>query len=194
MRTKLWLVVMTFTLASAMPAQSAENYVIDTAKDHAFIQFKIKHLGFSWMLGRFNTFEGSFTYDEQKPSNNRVSVSIDVASVDTNHAERDKHLRSDDFFDAAKYPTATFTSTSYESKGGGKGILHGTLTLRGVTKNVAIDMQQTGTGDDPWGGYRRGFEGTATLHLSDYGMKKGSMLGLAAENVELYLSAEGIRQ
>jgi len=94
----------------------------------------------------------------------------------------------------ARYPTATFTSTSYESKGKGKGVLRGRLTLRGVTKDVAIDVKQIGTGPDPWGGYRRGFEGRTTLRLSDYGMKKGGMLGPAAENVELFLSIEGIRQ
>lgn len=194
MKTKLWTATLFIALMAALPAQAAENYVIDTAKNHAFIQFKIAHLGFSWLLGRFNTFEGSFTYDEQIPANNKVNVSIDVASIDTNHAERDKHLRSADFFDVAKYPKATFVSTGFVPAGQGKGVLKGKLTLRGVTKEVAIEVQQIGTGPDPWGGYRRGFEGKTTLHLSDYNMPKAGMLGPAAENVELYLSIEGIRQ
>ncbi|MDX8411736.1 MAG: YceI family protein [Mariprofundaceae bacterium] len=194
MKIKLWTIAMAFALAAALPAQAAENYVIDTAKNHAFIQFKISHLGFSWMLGRFNNFEGSFSYDEQRPANNEVSVSIDMTSIDTNHAERDKHLRSQDFFDVTNFPKATFVSTGYEDKGNGKGVLSGKLQLHGVTKDVAIDVTQIGTGKDPWGGYRRGFEGKTILHLSDYNMLKGGMLGLVAEKVELFLSAEGVRQ
>jgi len=178
----------------SLPAQAAEHYVIDTAKHHAFITFKIKHLGYSWLLGRFNEFGGNFDFDADKPSANKVDIRIDMSSIDTNHAERDKHLRSDDFFDVEKYPKATFTTTSYSDKGNGKGVLKGTLTLHGVKKAVSIDVDQVGAGPDPWGGYRRGFEGTTTLHLSDYGMKKAKILGPAGENVELYLSIEGIRQ
>ena len=192
MKLKLYLPALILALAVAAPAQAVENYVIDTAKAHAFIQFKIKHLGFSWLLGRFNTFKGSYSFDAENSANNSIKVNIDVTSIDTNHAERDKHLRSPDFFDVEKFPTASFVSTSYEAKGDGKGVLKGNLTLRGVTKEVAIDVSQIGAGKDPWGGYRRGFEGTTTLHLSDYNMVKS--LGPAAENVELYLSIEGIRQ
>lgn len=172
----------------------AEEYIIDTAKQHAFIQFKIKHLGYSWLLGEFPGFKGTFSFDEANPENNKVNVTIDVASIDTHHAERNKHLRSADFFDVEKFPTATFNSTSYEKTGETTGIVHGVLNLRGVDTPVDIEVSQVGTGPDPWGGYRRGFEGHTTLHLSDYHMKKGGVLGAAAENVELYLSIEGIRQ
>ncbi|HCS13427.1 MAG: hypothetical protein COS82_03975 [Zetaproteobacteria bacterium CG06_land_8_20_14_3_00_59_53] len=172
----------------------AEDYNFDIKGQHAFIQFKIKHLGYSWLLGDFRTFDGKFTYDAEHPEKNSVNVSIDVASLDTNHAERNKHLRSADFFDVEKFPTATFTSTSYESTGADTGILHGTLNLRGVNKDIAIEVKQIGTGPDPWGGYRRGFEGHTTLHLSDYNMKKGGMLGPLAENVEIFLSIEGVKQ
>ncbi|MBI1196099.1 MAG: YceI family protein [Gammaproteobacteria bacterium] len=181
-------------LSLALPVQATERYVIDTDKHHAFITFKIKHLGYSWLLGRFDDFSGSFEYDEANPSANKVDISIAMNSIDTNHAERDKHLRSDDFFDVEKYPKATFTTTSYSDKGNGKAILKGALTLHGVKKEVTIDVDQVGTGPDPWGGYRRGFEGTTTLHLSDYDLKKAKILGPAGENVELYLSIEGIRQ
>lgn len=175
-------------------AAQAEEYAIDIKGQHAFIQFKIKHLGYSWLLGSFQKFDGKFTYDEVHPQNNKVSVTIDVASLDTNHAERNKHLRSADFFDVDQFPTATFTSTSYESTGKDTGIVHGTFNLRGVNKEIAIKVSQVGTGPDPWGGYRRGFEGHTTLHLSDYNMKKGAMLGPLAENVEMFLSIEGVRQ
>jgi len=179
-------------LATAMPAQ-AEQYDFDIKGQHAFIQFRIKHLGFSWLLGSFRKFNGHFTYDERHPEKNSVSVTINVASLDTNHAKRDKHLRSEDFFDVARYPTATFVSTSYEATGKDTGILHGKFTLRGITKDIAIRVKQIGTGPDPWGGYRRGFEGHTTLHLSDYRMKKAGMLGAVAENIEIFLSIEGVR-
>jgi len=172
----------------------AEDYAIDIKGQHAFIQFKIKHLGFSWVLGSFRSFDGQFSYDEAHPENNKVSVNIDMASLDTNHAERNKHLRSADFFDVEQFPTATFTSASYEATGKDSGIVHGTLNLRGINKDIAIKVAQVGTGPDPWGGYRRGFEGHTTLHLSDYNMKKAAMLGPVAENVELFLSIEGVRQ
>ncbi|MDX8407321.1 MAG: YceI family protein [Mariprofundaceae bacterium] len=181
-------------LTASLPAQAAEHYAFDIKGQHAFIHFKIKHLGYSWLMGEFRSFDGSFTYDETHPENNKVSVTINTASLDTNHAERNKHLRSADFFDVAQFPTATFTSTAYEPTGEGKGIVHGKLKLHGVSKDIAIEVSQIGTGPDPWGGYRRGFAGHTTLHLSDYKMKKSGMLGAAAENVELFLSVEGVRQ
>ena len=193
MKLKLLFTATLIALAAAVPAQ-AENYVMDTAKAHAFIEFKVKHLGYSWLIGRFNTFEGTFSFDDTNPKANKAQVTINVASLDSNHAERDKHLRSADFFDVANYPSASFVSTGFEDRGNGKGVLHGKFTLRGVTKQIAIDVSQIGTGPDPWGGYRRGFEGTTTLHLSDYNMTKAVILGPAAENVELYLSIEGIRK
>ncbi len=93
-----------FALVVALPLQAREHYVIDTDKHHAFITFRIKHLGYSWLLGRFNEFTGTFDYDDRNPADNRVGIDIDMNSIDTNHAERDKHLRSDDFFDVARFP------------------------------------------------------------------------------------------
>ncbi|MEA1890570.1 MAG: YceI family protein [Pseudomonadota bacterium] len=175
-------------------AQAAEHYVIDTKNMHAFISFKIKHLGYSWLEGRFNRFSGEFDYDETNPSNNQVNLKIDVASIDSNFAERDKHLRDERFFDVKKYPEATFISTSWQDLGDGKATLKGKFTLRGVSKEISIDVNQVGAGKDPWGGFRRGFVGTTTLHLSDYNMKEGKILGPAAEDVQLWLSIEGVKQ
>ncbi len=189
-----YLLALVIGLSVSLPAQASENYNFDIKGQHAFIQFKIKHLGYSWLLGSFKTFNGSFVYDEAQPSNNSVRAEIDVSSLDTNHAERNKHLRSGDFFDVATFPKAAFVSTSYKDLGDGKGIMMGKFTLRGVTKSIQLDVMQIGTGKDPWGGYRRGFEARTTLHLSDYKMLKSSMLGAVAENVELYMSIEGVRQ
>jgi polyisoprenoid-binding protein YceI len=195
--TNKTFLALAFTMGLGMTslnAQATEHYTIDTEGMHAFVTFKVKHLGYSWLEGRFNKFSGDFDYDETSPEKNRVTVDIDVTSLDSNHAERDKHLRSERFFDTKKFPKATFVSTGWIDNGNGKATLKGKFTLRGVSKDISIDVSQIGAGKDPWGGYRRGFEGTATLHLSDYNMKEANVLGPAAENVELWLSIEGIRQ
>jgi polyisoprenoid-binding protein YceI len=170
----------------------AEEYVIDTKNAHAFIQFRIQHLGYSWLYGRFNDFQGKFQYDEKHPDKTRVSVSLKTASIDTNHAERDKHLRSKDFFDVSKYPESKFVSTSYESTDSVNGVLKGNLTLHGVTKPITVKVTQIGAGPDPWGGFRRGFFGTTTITLADFGMTYN--LGPASTTAELLLSLEGVRQ
>lgn len=178
-------------LVVAFPAAaSAADYKLDDS--HSFIQFRIQHLGFSWLYGRFNTLEGSFSYDEASPESAKVTVDINVASIDSNHAERDKHLRGADFFDVAKYPESTFVSTGYKQTGKDKGRLTGNLTLHGVTKPVTIEVSHMGQGDDPWGGYRRGFSGVTTITLADFGMDYD--LGPASRTAELMLSIEGIRQ
>ena len=184
------LILATALLSPTVVAE--EKYVIDTEKAHAFVQFRIKHLGYSWLYGRFNDFGGTFTYDEADPSKSQVAVTINTASIDSNHAERDKHLRSKDFLDVGKYPEATFKSTSYEVTGPDEATLTGDLTLHGVTKPVTIDVRQIGAGPDPWGGYRRGFEGRTTIKLADFGITKD--LGPASRELELMLSVEGIRQ
>ena len=184
-----------FALAAAMLLPTpllAEKYVIDTEGSHAFIQFRILHLGYSWLTGRFNTFNGEFEYDENNPDKATVKVEIDVASIDSNHAERDKHLRDEDFLDVKKFPKASFVSTAFKDNGDGTAVLKGNLTLHGVTKPVTIDVEHIGHGTDPWGGYRRGFEGTTRIALADYDINYN--LGPKSREVELTLSVEGIRQ
>ncbi|MES9832135.1 MAG: YceI family protein [Candidatus Thiodiazotropha sp. LLP2] len=186
-----YIVLFLFFTAVALPLQ-AEEYAIDKKGTHAFIQFKIKHLGYSWLYGRFNDFSGRFSYDEKNPSTANVTVDINPASVDSNHAERDKHLRGEDFLFVDKYPTAKFVSSAYQEQGEGKGTLKGDLTLRGVTKSVQIDVEHIGHGKDPWGGYRRGLFGTTEISLADFGVPFD--LGPASKTVQLELSIEGIRQ
>ena len=179
-------------VSSAASTAMAENYIIDTKGAHAFIQFKIKHLGYSWLYGRFNTFDGQFSYDEKNPATATVSVNIDTASLDSNHAERDKHLRGKDFLDVKRFPKSSFISTSFEEKANGKVIIRGNFTLHGVTKEITIDAEHIGNGTDPWGGYRRGFAGSTTFALKDFNINYN--LGPASEEVEILLSVEGIRQ
>ena len=175
----------------ALPATSAQaaEYRIDPA--HSFVQFKVSHLGFSWMVGVFDKISGSLTFDPAAgPAGQKISVEIDTASIDTGHAERDKHLRSPDFLNVRKFPKATFVSTGYRGDARG-GTMTGNLTLMGVTKPISIAVKKVGEGKDPWGGYRAGFEGTAALSRKAFGA--GMNLGPASDAVQFFLSVEGIR-
>jgi len=192
--TQWWLASLLITFGIAVPAHAADDYTIDTKDQHAFIQFKIKHLGYSWLLGSFEHFSGEFHYDAAHPERNSVQVTIFTASINTNHAKRDKHLRSDAFFDVTHFPRASFVSTGYEDKGHDRGLLKGILSMHGVSRKVSIQVYQIGAGPDPWGGFRRGFEGVTTLYLPDYRFARGKMLGPAAHKVEMYFSIEGVRQ
>jgi polyisoprenoid-binding protein YceI len=174
------------------PLLQAADYVIDTEKAHAFIQFRIKHLGYSWLLGRFNDFDGTFSYDEADPAASKVEVTIKTASIDSNHAERDKHLRGEEFLEVDKFPQATFVSTGFTENDDKTAVLTGNLTLHGVTRPVSLAVKPIGHGPDPWGGKRRGFEATTALKLTDYNINFD--LGPAAREVELFLSVEGIEQ
>ena len=146
-------------LFMAAPLMAAD-YDVDAA--HTTVQFKVGHLGFSELVGRFNTFSGTFSMDDANPAAAKASFEIDAASVDSNHEARDKHLRSPDFLDVKQYPKMTFVSTAYEGTKE-KGVLKGTLTLHGVAKEVAFDLVKIGEGKDPWGGYRSGFNASTTI-------------------------------
>ncbi|MDO6805334.1 YceI family protein, partial [Wenyingzhuangia sp. 1_MG-2023] len=110
-------------------------------------------------------FEGNFDWDKTKPANTEIEIKIDTASIDSNHAERDKHLRSKDFLSTDQYPTASFKSTGYKPTGAGTGELSGDFNFHGVTKSITFPVSQVGEGDDPWGGYRAGFSGSTTIML-----------------------------
>lgn len=172
-------------------AMSAD-YVIDTKGAHASIQFRVKHLGYSWLVGRFNKFEGEFSYDAESPEKTRIEVNIDPASIDSNHAERDKHLRGDDFLHVRKYRVSKFIGTGLEVLADGSMVLKGDFTLHGHTNPIQIQVSEVGEGKDPWGGYRHGFTGFTTINTSDYGFK--SILGPESRQIELFLNIEGVRQ
>ncbi|GGY86156.1 UPF0312 protein [Cellvibrio zantedeschiae] len=178
--------------AIGLPA-FADNYTIDTKGAHASINFSVKHMGFSVLTGRFDTFTGDFTYDPANLAASTINVTIDTTSVDTNHAERDKHLRSPDFLNAEKNPKATFVSkkvvvgsdkTSFN--------LIGDFTLNGVTKSITIAAKKVGEGKDPWGGYRAGFEGTTEIFLKDFAINTKFVPD--TETIKLSLNVEGLKK
>ncbi|MBB1485345.1 YceI family protein [Oceanospirillum sediminis] len=167
----------------------AADYDIDPA--HTTVLFKINHLGFSETVGRFNTFNGSYSYDEAKPSASAIEVTIDAESLDTNHDARDKHIKSPDFLDTKQYPEITFKSKGYKGSAT-QGTLTGELTLHGVTKDVNLAITKVGEGKDPWGNYRSGFNGSVTIKREEFGVDQ--MLGGIGNDVTIELFVEGIRK
>lgn len=182
------LVLSTALIAPAMAA----NYVIDTADDHASVNFKISHLGFSWMYGHFREFSGDFTYDKSKLADSKINIVLKTDSVDTNNTARDKHIRSGDFLNVNKFPEAKFESTKITNINGNNFDVVGNLTIHGVTKEVTIASSFINEGKDPWGGYRAAFEGEVDIKMGDFGIK--NILGEASENIKLFITFEGIRQ
>ena len=166
----------------------AADYVIDGsgAGMHSSVNFRASHVGISALWGRFNDVSGTFTYDPANIAASTITVDIDPASLDTNHEARDTHLKSADYLDVAKYPEARFVSTMVHDLGNGKVHVTGDFTLHGVTKEIAFEATKTGEGETPFGDYRVGFEGEATLNLPDYGINAGEL--------KLILAIEGIRQ
>lgn len=167
----------------------AADYTIDPA--HSFIQFRISHLGLSVLTGRFNDTAGEFSWDKENPANSTINLSVKTASLDSNWAERDKHIRSGDFLDVEKFPEATFKSTKYTGDATG-GKLEGVLTLHGVSKPVTLNVKAIGEGDDPWGGYRAGFTAMTTIDRTDFGISYD--LGPVANSMDFDLFIEGIRK
>jgi polyisoprenoid-binding protein YceI len=182
----------TAALATAGQALAAE-YVVDTEGQHAFIQFKINHLGYSYILGNFEEFEGRFYYDADDLEASSVEMEVQVNSLNSNHAERDRHFLSDDFLSAGDYPTATFVSTGFEPTGDNEGVLTGDLTLKGETREIEMPVTLMGEGEDPWGNYRAGFEGSTMLTLADFGIDMSDFPEVM-EELELYVTFEGVRQ
>jgi len=175
----------------------AADYVIDTKDAHAFINFKVSHLGYSFILGTFKNFDGNFSFDAKDITKSKFDVTVNVNSLFTNHSARDEHLTGKDFLNATEFKTATFTSTKIEETGKNKEgkttfKLYGNLNLMGVTKEIVIDSVFVGEGSDPWGGHRAGFEGHTVLNRKDFG--KQIDLGPASDKVDLYMVIEGIRK
>lgn len=171
---------------------AAEKYLIDNKNAHASILFFIKHLNYSYLTGRFDNFSGDFSYDPSDLKSSQVNVTVETFSINTNFADRDAHLRSADFLNVARYPLASFVSKSVLVKDKDSFDLLGDLTLNGITKPFTITAKKVGEGQDPWGGYRAGFEGKAEFKLADFNINFD--LGPGAETLSLIINIEGIRQ
>jgi len=191
-KTAMTAAIVAAALVPLSQAQ-ADNYDIDIEGQHAFVQFKISHLGFSYILGSFETFNGEFHYDPENLEASSINMEIQIDSLNSNHAERDRHILNDDFLNVSDYPTATFTSTAFEPTGEQSGVVTGDLTLHGETQRIEMPVTLMGEGEDPWGNYRAGFEGSAELVLGDFGIDMSSFPE-PMHSLELYVTFEGIRQ
>jgi len=171
------------------------TYTLDAA--HSRLGFVARHAMVTKVRGAFNDFEGSTTIDGDDPSKSTVSVTAQVASIDTRNADRDGHLRTNDFFEAETYPTITFTSTSIAHDGGNDFQVTGDLTIKGVTKSVTFPLEFQGEAKDPFGNTRIGFEGSTTINRSDYGVTFNAALEtggvLVSEKVTLELEISAIK-
>ncbi len=148
------------------------EYKIDPA--HSLIGFAVRHLEINWVEGRFKDFAGTIRFDDKDITKSSVEFSAKVASIDTEVEARDKHLRSADFFEAEKYPEMTFKSTRVERKGKDGYVLHGDLTIKGVTKAVALPFTITGAVKDPWGNTRFGVEAQTRINRRDFQINYGN--------------------
>lgn len=177
-------------LAIAAPAQAEPKaYTLD--KGHAYIGFEIDHLGYSRTVGQFRDYDGTFLIDEEKPENSRISFTVKSASIDTNHKERDAHLRNADYLDTVKHPEMRFTSTGVTLLTPTSGKLHGAFTLLGVTKPLTLDFKMVKDAPYPsylpnYDGLRAvGFEATGEVLRLDHGMDfvgfVGSPTGLVVD-------------
>jgi len=188
-----WLVVASIGLLAAAPARAA-TYSIDTA--HSQVQFRVKHLGISTVAGRFGKFSGSFDLDPSDPGTLAVSAKVDVASIDTGEPKRDEHLRSETFFDVAKFPEIAFKSTSVEALAENKLKITGDLTLHGVTRAVVLEAEIGGAIKDPWGVPRAAISAKTTIQRQDFGLTWNKVLdsgGLMIGNaVQVILDVEGV--
>lgn len=153
-------------LAVAIPAQ-AKSYEIDP--EHSGISFTIRHL-ISKVRGRFDSFSGSFDYEPGKPEAWGARAEIDAASINTNVSARDKHLRSEDFFDVEKCPKLAFKSTKVSDVKGRKGRLHGELSIHCVTKPVVLDLEIGEEAMDPWGNLKFGAQAKGSINRKDFGL------------------------
>ncbi len=149
------------------------NWTIDAA--HSKIGFTISHMVISEVEGRFNNYSATITAGENF-ENAKINVSIEINSINTNNEERDKHLKSPDFFDAEKYPKITFISTEFQKVDDENYILKGNLTMHGVTKPVELNVKFGGIVKDPWGNTRAGFKLSGTIDRYEFGLKYNSTL------------------
>lgn len=164
---------------------------------HSAIHFWVRHMVISKVHGRFARWSGALELDLADPTRSSVDVRIDAASIDTQVADRDAHLRSADFLDVANHPELTFRSTRIEKAGEGYRVV-GNLTLHGVTREVVLDAEFTGTGKDPWGNERAGFSARTALDRKEYGLAWNAALEtgglLVGEKVEITLEVEAVKK
>jgi polyisoprenoid-binding protein YceI len=170
------------------------TYSIDNA--HSDISFSVRHMMFAKVRGHFTKWSANLAFDPVKPASSSVEVSIEAASIDTREPQRDGHLRSGDFLDAENFPKITFKSRKVESPASGHYTVTGDLAIRGVTREVVLDVEESGRGKDPWGNDRVAFLAKTTINRPDFGLKWNQALEaggvLVGEKVEIEIDVQAV--
>lgn len=183
------------TTTAPAPSKLTGRYTIDPT--HSRIGFVARHAMVTKVRGSFNEFEGSGSFDADNPQNSTIDLTIAAASIDTRNADRDAHLRSNDFFDMDTYPQISFVSTAVEQVGDDEYRVTGDLTIKGVTNPVTIDFEYTGAAVDPYGNQRIGLDGKTTVNRKDWGISWNAALEaggvLVGEKVTLEFEVSAIR-
>lgn len=185
----------TFDAPTALLDDISGDYALDVT--HTRLGFSVRHAMVTTVRGQFGEFAGTAHLDTADPAGSSVSLTIQVASVDTGTADRDGHLRSPDFFDADAFPTMSFTSTSVERDEDGVWQVTGDLTIKDATHTVTIPFEEVGSARDPFGNVRVGFEGGTTINRKDWGLTWNAALEtggvLVSEKVKLEFDISAIR-
>lgn len=193
-------IIIAAALAAALSLTAAaapSTWQIDS--QHASAQFAVKHLMISTVRGAFHGVTGTINWDDKDITKSTIDVTIDTTTVDTREPKRDAHLKSPDFFDVAKYPTMTFKSKKIEQAGTGQLKVTGDLTIRGVTKEVVLDVEgPTAAIKDPWGNARVALNATTSVNRQDFGVKWNvNMDGggvVVGDNVNITIDAELVKK
>ena len=148
-------------------ATATRTFVID--KTHSEATFQVRHL-VTKVRGSFSDLEGAIEFDQEQPERSSVTFTVQAASIDTHNADRDAHLRSEDFFFVEKFPAITFVSTAIAAAGGSAYTVTGDLTIRGVTRRLDLPVSFLGKAKDPWGNEKLGFETEVTINRKDFGL------------------------
>lgn len=195
MSRRLGTLALLFGAIAAAPLSAADTYAVD--KGHSSVEFRIRHFA-SRVHGRFSDFEGSIQADPAKPEASSVAFTIKTASIDTNNPHRDDDLRSDHFFDVAKFPEIRFQSSKMSATGKDQYAVTGTLTMHGVSKEVTLPVTYLGSMKDPRGNERASFELNTKLNRKDWGidwnrtLDSGSLM--LSDDVEITIDLETVRK
>jgi polyisoprenoid-binding protein YceI len=179
-----------------MTTQATTKWAIDPS--HSEISFKVKHLVVTTLTGKFDSFEGSLETSNDDFSNAKIGFSADVASITTGNADRDGHLKSDDFFNAEAFPKLSFVSTSFTKTGDDTYKLQGDITIRDTTKPIELTVEYGGTMVDPWGNTKAGFEINGKLKRKEFGLKWDAITeaggAVVSDEVKLHLNVQLVKQ
>lgn len=171
---------------------TVSKWVIDPS--HSEISFKVKHLVVATMTGKFDTFEGTLETESEDFNGANISFSADIASINTGNADRDGHLKSDDFFNAEAFPKLTFKSTSFTKTSDNDFKLVGDITIRDITKSIELTAEYGGTMVDPWGNTKAGFEINGKIKRKDFNLKWDVLTeaggAVVSDEVKLHINVE----